>query len=231
MDKRECGLNEMRTWLHRTGKTAKYWMLSLPQSTGNTDLQELRSWRQMERLEQVSLHSLWKVVRSGNAYLNILAGPDELQLQCWEPADVIVRPHFIIFHWFWQLGEVSGVWGKADATSSFEKGKKEDLRSKRPVSINLNLGNVIPESIFRHMKEKNIISNSQQQFTKEKSYLISFINFCEVTSLLDVWRAVDFCWVSHEILTDKMLNYRVNGQTVTWVGHWITRPRMSWSAE
>lgn len=28
-------------------------MLSLPQSTGNTDLQELRSWRQMERLEQV----------------------------------------------------------------------------------------------------------------------------------------------------------------------------------
>lgn len=102
------------------------------------------------------------MVRSGNAYINILADLDELQPQVLrEPADVIVRPLFIIFHWLLQLREVSKVWSKTDVTPKFKKGKKKDLRNKRLVRINLSLGNVILETIFKHMKKKNMISNSE----------------------------------------------------------------------
>ena len=83
---------------------------------------------------------------------------------------------------------------------------------------------LILEAICRHMDDKKIIRNSQHGFTKGKSCLTNVITFYdEMTGLVDKGRAVDipyldfnkaFDTVSHKILTDKLLMYGLDKQTV-----------------
>lgn len=138
-----------------------------------------------------------------------------------ELADVIAKPLSIIFAQLCQLGEVSRDQRKANVTPVFSKGKKEDMRNYRPVSLTSVPGNVMKqlslETISRHMKEKKIIKSSQHGFTKEKSCLTNLISFDkEMTCLMDEWGAVDIVFldfinafynVPNKMLIGKLLKY------------------------
>lgn len=69
---------------------------------------------------------------------------------------------------------------------------------------------LIPETISKHVKDKNVTVCSQHTFTKDKSHLTNLLAFCdELTGLMGKGRAVDvpslylgmdFDTVSHNIL-------------------------------
>ncbi|KAK4825472.1 LOW QUALITY PROTEIN: hypothetical protein QYF61_027627 [Mycteria americana] len=74
--------------------------------------------------------------------------------------------HSIIFGQSWQSGEVPEDWKKANVTSVF---KKEHTGKYRPVSLTLIpgqvMGQIILETISRHMMDKKVIESSQHRFT------------------------------------------------------------------
>ncbi|PKU49644.1 rna-directed dna polymerase from mobile element jockey-like [Limosa lapponica baueri] len=69
------------------------------------------------------------------------------------------------FERLWQLGEVSKDWRKANVTSNFKEGRKEDPGNYRLVTLTSiprkAMQQVILETIFRHMKDKKVIRSSQ----------------------------------------------------------------------
>lgn len=89
------------------------------------------------------------------------------------------------------------VWRKTNVTPTFKKGKKEDPRNHKPVSLisipGKRMEQLMLKTISRHMKNKKVIGSSQHGFTKEKSFLTSLITFYdELTGLINEGRAVDF---------------------------------------
>lgn len=74
----------------------------------------------------------------------------------------------IIFERPW-LGEAPEDWKKANATSVFEKGKKEDWWNYRPISFISNTAEVmeqlILEMIFKQMRDTKVIVSSHHAFT------------------------------------------------------------------
>ncbi|PKU43102.1 rna-directed dna polymerase from mobile element hypothetical protein [Limosa lapponica baueri] len=52
-----------------------------------------------------------------------------------ELADVIVKSLSIVFERSWRIGEVPEDWRKANVTSVFKKGKKEDPGNYRPANV------------------------------------------------------------------------------------------------
>lgn len=76
---------------------------------------------------------------------------------------------------------------KANVTPLFKKGKREEPRNYRPISLILIPGEVteqIVETISRQMKDMEIIRSSQHCFTMGKSRLINLIAFySEMTGL------------------------------------------------
>ena len=72
-------------------------------------------------------------------------------------------------------------WRKANVTSNFKKGKKEDPGNYRPVSLTSIPGKLmeqlILEVIIKQVEEKKVIRSSQHGFTKGKSCLTNLIAF------------------------------------------------------
>ncbi|KFP34256.1 RNA-directed DNA polymerase from mobile element jockey, partial [Colius striatus] len=63
-------------------------------------------------------------------------GPDGMHPRVLrELADVIAKPLSIIFEQSWRTGEVPEDWRKANVTSVFKKGRKDDSGSYRLVSL------------------------------------------------------------------------------------------------
>ena len=124
---------------------------------------------------------------------------------------------------------------KASVTPIFKKGKKEDPGNYKPVSLTTIPEKVmeqpILETISRHTNNKKIIRSSQHEFIKGKSWLTDLITFYnEMNGLVDKEKAVDIVYlyfstafntVSHKILTEKLLMYRLDKQTVRWIENWL----------
>lgn len=77
---------------------------------------------------------------------------------------------------------------------------------------------IIPEAIYRHMKNKKVIQSKQNVFTKEMSSLTKLIAlYNEMTNLVDERKAVHvvylafsktFNTVSYNNLIDKLMKHR-----------------------
>jgi len=82
---------------------------------------------------------------------------------------------------------------------------------------------IIPEAIYRHMKNKKVIQSKQNVFTKEMSSLTNLIAFYnEMTNLVDERRAVHIVYLAfsktfnivfYNILIDKLMKHRLDKWT------------------
>ena len=79
------------------------------------------------------------------------------------------------------MGEVSEDRRIASVTPVFIKGKKENLRNKRPVSLISIPGKLMEQLVLdvtsKQVEEKKVIRSSQHGFTKGKSCLINLVAF------------------------------------------------------
>jgi len=146
----------------------------------------------------------------------------------------LARPFSIIYQQSWLTGEVPDDWRIGNVTPIYKKGRKEDPRNYRPVSLTLVPGEIMKRFILGaltgHVKDNQGNRPSQHGFMKGRSCLTNMISFYDVTRLVDEGKAVDviyldfskaFDTVPHSILLEKLDAHVLDGCTLHWINNWL----------
>ena len=124
-------------------------------------------------------------------------GPDGLHPRMLrELAEMIARPLSAIYQHSWLSGGVPEDWRLANVIPIYKKGRKEDRRIYRPVSLSSVPGKVMEQIILAeitwHVRGIQGIRPSQHRFVKGRSCLTNLISFYNwVTRQIDEGKAVD----------------------------------------
>lgn len=130
--------------------------------------------------------------------------------------DVTVRPPLKIF----QSGNTPEYWKKVDVTPIFKRGRMEDQRNYRAVSLTLIPRNVMEQIILEAIGTHEEGDKSRQQGFKKEICLINLITFCDkMTGLVDKERVVNTLHIdfsnpfdrdAHSILINKLTKQKLD---------------------
>jgi len=163
-------------------------------------------------------------------------GPDGIHPRVLrELSEELAKPLSIIYQQSWLTGEVSGGWRLTSVTPIYKKGRKEDLRNYRTVSLTLMLGKIMEQfilnALIRHVQDNQGIKPSQHGFMKGRSCLTNLISFYDQeTHLVDEGKAVSVIYldfgkaldiVPHSILLEKLAAHDLDGCMFCWEKKWL----------
>jgi len=147
----------------------------------------------------------------------------------------LAKPLSTIYQQSWLTGEVPEHRRLANVTPIYKKGRKEDPKNYRPVSLTSVPGKIMERFILsaltRHVQDNQGIRPTQHRFTKGQSCLTNPISFYDqVTRLVDEGMAVNIIYldcnkaldtVHHSILLEKLVAHGLDRCTVRWVKTWL----------
>ncbi|KAK4815910.1 hypothetical protein QYF61_010150 [Mycteria americana] len=127
-------------------------------------------------------------------------GPDGIHLRVLrELVEELAKPFSIIYQQSWLTGEVPDDWRLANVMPIYKKGRKEDPRNYRPVSLASVLGKIIKRFILsvlnRHVQANQGIRPSQHGFMKGRSCLTNLISYDKVIHVVVKGKAVDVVYL------------------------------------
>ena len=151
----------------------------------------------------------------------------------------LAEPVNALFTKSFQSGQVSQDWLHANVIPIDKKGHHSKPGNYRPVCLTTQACKVmeffILESISEHIKQHNLILDSQHGFRPKRSCLSNLLIFVEeVTSYIDKGYPVDvicldfskaFDTVPHRRLISKLTAHGITGKTNRWIEHWLTLRR------
>jgi len=119
-----------------------------------------------------------------------------------ELADVLTKRLSIIFKKSWLSSEDSSDWLKGNITPNFKKGRKEDPRTHRLVSLVSVSGKIMEqillEVILRCVHNEELTHKGQCGFTKGRSYLTNMVAlYIGVTKSVNKRRVTDISYLEY----------------------------------
>ncbi|KAJ7405172.1 hypothetical protein WISP_141573 [Willisornis vidua] len=187
-------------------------------------------YRLFRRDRQLTL-KLYRVCCSSWTPTNLWVGLDGIHQRILkELADVITKALPLIFEWSWESGEVPDDWNLVNIALIFKKGKKEDPRNYRPVSLTSVPGKVVEMfilgSIEKHLKDNAVIGHSQHSFMRGRSCLLNLLSFYDKekgkpVDVIFLEFGKGFHTVSHRILLDKKSSTQLDKHIMWWASNWL----------
>ena len=148
----------------------------------------------------------------------------------------IAKPLCIVFKLSLSTGEVPRDWKHARVTPIFKKGPKGVPGNYRPVSLTSIpcriLEAIIKDDMMEHLKNNQLLKDSQHGFLKGKSCTTNLTVFMDkITKVLDEGKCADIFYldfakafdkVPHQRLLEKMKSKGIKGNVYNWISEWLT---------
>jgi hypothetical protein len=157
----------------------------------------------------------------------------------YELRDELVKPLSKLFVMSLELGKIPQDWKDANITPLFKKGSKSKAENYRPISLTSVVGklleSIIKDNLLNHLEKYKLLRDSQHGFRKGRSCLTNLLEFMEdVTRYLDAGDSVDLVYLDFAKAFDKVpfirllrkiKSHGIWGQTLNWIGEWLSGRR------
>ena len=163
-------------------------------------------------------------------------GPDKVPARVLkELSKELALPLTHLFNKSIEDGTIPDDWKAAEVVAIFKKGDKSDPGNYRPVSLTCIvcklLESLVREVIVNYFEANDLYANCQHGFRQGRSCMTQLIEVIDdLTRLIDQHNKVDIIYldfskafdsVPHERLLVKLESYRITGNVLQWIRHFL----------